>query len=403
MNDKMMPNVRFKGFTDAWEQRKLEELSLRITVGIATSSTNAFTNDSSGVPLIKNQNIKNGKISTAGLEHITREFDEKNRTKRVKSNDVITARTGYPGLSAVVPASLDNAQTFTTLITRLNTKLILPEFFVQYINSEVGTTQILKMQAGGAQQNVNAGFLKKFKLCFPKYREQEQLVYFFDELDQTIAHHQKKLENLQQLKKLFLQKIFDQEWRFKGFTDPWEQRKLGTMLREHIELVVGSKYPIATSSRQGLFLQNEYFEGKRAEIDENVSFHLVPQNFVTYRHMSDDSIFHFNKNTLGTPVEVSREYPVFTTDNTTNIDFIVQHLNSSPHFLYFSEIQKKGGTRTRLYYKVLSQYKLMIPSHQEQDKIVELLRVIDSVIAHHQKKLNQLKQLKKWLLQNMFV
>lgn len=134
-------------------------------------------------------------------------------------------------------------------------------------------------------------------------------------------------------------------------------------------------------------MQSEYFEGERAGIDESVSFHIVPPNFVTYRHMSDDSIFHFNKNTFGSSVEVSREYPVFTTNSMANVDFIIQHLNSSPKFLYFSMQQKKGGTRTRLYYKILCQYELMIPLKKEQDKIAQILKIIDSIVAHHQRKL----------------
>lgn len=165
----------------------------------------------------------------------------------------------------------------------------------------------------------------------------------------------------------------------------WEQRKLGNVLKEYTELVLGSIYPIATSSRKGLFLQSEYFEGKRVGIDESVSFHIVPPNFVTYRHMSDDSIFHFNKNTLGSSVEVSREYPVFTTNSMANIDFIIQHLNSSPRFLDFSMQQKKGGTRTRLYYKILCQYQLMMPLKKEQDKIAKFFKIIDATVAHHQR------------------
>lgn len=192
------------------------------------------------------------------------------------------------------------------------------------------------------------------------------------------------------------------ELRFKGFTDDWEQRKLGDEIEEYQELVKGYIYPIATSSRKGLFLQDDYFDGGRSDINENVSFHVVPENYVTYRHMSDDSIFHFNINTLGTPVEVSQEYPVFKAKPSANLNFLLQHLNNSPKFLYFSEIQKKGGTRTRLYYKVLSQYKLLAPTKEEQDKISKLFSSLDTTIALHQRKHDLLIKLKQGYLQKLF-
>ena len=103
MMSKKSPQLRFEGFTDDWEQRKLGELSQKISVGIATSSSKYFSSQDHGVPFIKNQDIKENRINTKNLEYISKEFDNKNKNKRVKQGDIITARTGYPGLSAVVP------------------------------------------------------------------------------------------------------------------------------------------------------------------------------------------------------------------------------------------------------------------------------------------------------------
>ena len=125
---KKSPQLRFEGFTDDWEQRKLGELSQKISVGIATSSSKYFSSQDHGVPFIKNQDIKENRINTKNLEYISKEFDNKNKNKRVKQGDIITARTGYPGLSAVVPKELEGAQTFTTLITRPISEMILSEY-----------------------------------------------------------------------------------------------------------------------------------------------------------------------------------------------------------------------------------------------------------------------------------
>ncbi|MEC0700562.1 restriction endonuclease subunit S [Bacillus haynesii] len=190
--------------------------------------------------------------------------------------------------------------------------------------------------------------------------------------------------------------------RFSGFKEDWEERRLGDVLKEHNELIKGDIYPIATSSRKGLFLQTEYFEGGRSGIDETLTFHIVPENYITYRHMSDDSTFHFNKNTMGTPVLVSKEYPVFTTNEKANDEFILRNLNYSAAFSNFSHMQKKGGTRVRLYYNVLQTYKLLLPTVEEQTEIGDFFKQLDDTIALHQQELTTLKQTKQGFFQKMF-
>jgi type I restriction enzyme S subunit len=185
--------------------------------------------------------------------------------------------------------------------------------------------------------------------------------------------------------------------------DAWEQRKLDDVLIEYDEKIQFGSFPIATSSRKGIFFQSDYFDGKSSGISDSVTFHLVPENYVTYRHMSDDSTFHFNKNTLGTPILVSKEYPVFTTDANNNNEFVLYHLNNSPHFYAFSHMQKLGGTRVRLYYKVLKEYRLFVPSFDEQIEIGTLFTSIDNLITLHQRELEKLKNMKKALLDKMFV
>lgn len=192
------------------------------------------------------------------------------------------------------------------------------------------------------------------------------------------------------------------EIRLVGFTEDWEQRKLGDFLIEHNELTKGDMYPIATSSRKGLFLQTEYFDGGRSGIDETLTFHLVPVNYITYRHMSDDSTFHFNKNVMETPVLVSKEYPVFTTNEEANDEFILRNLNYSAGFSNFSHMQKKGGTRVRLYYNVLQTYELLLPTVEEQTKIGNFFKYLDDTLALYEQELTTLKQTKQGFLQKMF-
>ena len=189
--------------------------------------------------------------------------------------------------------------------------------------------------------------------------------------------------------------------RFRGFTDDWEQRKVGVLTVELSEyLPLSSGYPLLTSSRNGLIYQNEYRDTKSTN-NQSTLFSLVPVGSCTYRHMSDDDVFHLNINNLESGL-VSREYPVFLASNNNDLNFLVQNINFNPNFRSFCSAQKKGGTRTRLYYKNLCKFRLMIPSASEQKRVSEFLATIDSLITLHQRKLDQLKTLKKYFLQNMF-
>ena len=189
--------------------------------------------------------------------------------------------------------------------------------------------------------------------------------------------------------------------RFKGFTDPWEQRKLGDItveLSEYATQELG--LPLLTSSRSGLMYQDEYRDSRTTKSTETL-FSVVPVGTCTYRHMSDDDVFHMNINTLEKGL-VSREYPVFEASKGNNLEFLVQHINSSEEFKAFCAEQKKGGTRTRLYYNTLCQFTVRVPALKEQAQISQCLKKLDTLITLHQRKYEKLVNIKKSMLDKMF-
>ena len=129
--------------------------------------------------------------------------------------------------------------------------------------------------------------------------------------------------------------------------------------------------------------QNEY-RGNLTTNNESTAFSVVPLGECTYRHMSDDNVFHMNINALEKGL-VSSEYPVFVASGDNELNFVVQYLNSGSRFRAFCTEQKKGGTRTRLYYKTLCEFSMMVPEAVEQRKVSQLLLDIDSLIALHQR------------------
>lgn len=191
------------------------------------------------------------------------------------------------------------------------------------------------------------------------------------------------------------------EIRFKGFNEEWKLHKVGEMVTELKDYATyESGLPLLTSSRSGLMYQNEY-RGNQSTNNEETLFSVVPYGACTYRHMSDDNIFHLNINSLEKGL-VSREYPVFCENSDNILNFLVQYINSSHNFTAFCTEQKKGGTRTRLYFKVLSEFGMLAPSKIEQKKISDYLVALGYLISIQKRDLEKIKNMKKACLQKMF-
>ena len=191
--------------------------------------------------------------------------------------------------------------------------------------------------------------------------------------------------------------------RFPGFDEPWRAAQLGDLLIELSDYATQeSGFPLLTSSRQGLFVQEDYFIDKQANAETTV-FSVLPYGCITYRHMSDDNIFHFNINRLVANGLVSKEYPVFTVrKEVLDTDFLVDTLNSSPLFSVFCIQQKKGGTRTRLYFKTLCSYQMFLPVLHEQQVIASFIRLLDKRIERQMELVETLKKYKRGLLRDVF-
>ena len=192
--------------------------------------------------------------------------------------------------------------------------------------------------------------------------------------------------------------------RFKGFDDDWEQRKLEDFIIEYHEVTTkNNQYPALTSSRKGIFLQTEYFAGNQIASEDNTGYNIVPYGYFTYRHMSDDEIFHFNINDIVENGIVSTLYPVFTTNENLDSRYLQYQLNHGHEFAKFAVLQKQGGSRTYMYLSKLKQLSLTMPKNvEEQKKISGFFMELDNLITLHQRKYDKLKNIKKSMLEKMF-
>ena len=187
------------------EERLLGEISEFVTVGIANSATHAYAE--SGVPMLRNQNIKENYLDDSDLIYIKPEFAAKYDSKRLKQNDIIVMRTGYPGVACLVPEKYEECQTFTTLIVRLKPNNN-PSYVCSYINSDFGKQFINSEKVGVAQQNVGAKSLAKMPIKIAPKEIQNEFATFVKQIDKSKVVVQKALEETQLLFDSLMQQYF---------------------------------------------------------------------------------------------------------------------------------------------------------------------------------------------------
>ena len=377
------PALRFKGFTDPWEQRKLGDLCVEFRSGEFISASDIT--ETGEYPVFGGN----------GLRGFTDRFNHDGEYTLIGRQGALCGNVNF-----AVGKSYFTEHAIAVRADKKNQTR-----FLYYLFS---TMDLGQYSGQSAQPGLAVGNLVELKSTLPDKQEQEKISGVLTALDTLITLHQRKYEKLVNIKKSMLDKMFPKngasvpEIRFKGFTDPWEQRKLGDItveLSEYATQELG--LPLLTSSRSGLMYQDEYRDSRTTKSTETL-FSVVPVGTCTYRHMSDDDVFHMNINTLEKGL-VSREYPVFEASKGNNLEFLVQHINSSEEFKAFCAEQKKGGTRTRLYYNTLCQFTVRVPALKEQAQISQCLKKLDTLITLHQRKLEKLQNIKKSCLEKMFV
>lgn len=267
--------------------------------------------------------------------------------------------------------------------------------------------QLLELASpGGAGRNKTLGQKEfdRLRLYLPCPKEQQKISDFLTAVDSKISQLTEKHRLLNEYKKGAMQQLFSQQLRFKdkdGNAFPeWEEKPLFKMLTEYkCKTTIENQYDVLTSSRSGLMMQSDYYGEGRLTERSNVGFHVIPHDYITYRSRSDDRMFFFNLNERGKTGIISHYYPVFSMNNGQNHFFIELTRYHSKIFGKYAV----GTSQVVLSYNSLSEIKLKFPCTQEQQKIAQFLQSIDKKITAVVDQIEQTKQFKKGLLQQMFV
>ena len=193
-----------------WEICELSRVCDRMYVGIAQAATQAYAKK--GVPIVRTKNVRENSLDTKNLLFITTEFAQEMNRKTLRNGDVLTARTGYPGVSVVVPESLNGSQCFTLLVSRPGPRL-RSRFLCHTMNSDHGSRIVSRGQAGGAQQNLNVSVFKKALVAVPSLEEQDKICNILDACYSLLDREVRKKRTLESVKSALMSVLLTGELR----------------------------------------------------------------------------------------------------------------------------------------------------------------------------------------------
>ena len=409
------PNIRFKGFTDDWEQRKLGDSLLLLKDG--THGTHADANE--GPLLLSAKNIKDGNIKWDDTDRrISLEEYEKIHSKfNLKSGDVLLTIVGSIGETAILQDS--ESLTFQRSVAFLRPQNdITSEFLYSEIQSEYFQKELESRKSTSAQPGIYLGDLAEIPLYFPfVIDEQKKIGSYFANLDHLITLHQRKCDETKKLKKFMLQKMFPKngeknpEIRFAGFTDDWEQRKLGEICERLTRKNKDneSDLPLTISSQHGLIDQRDFFNKVVAAKDMSEYYLLQKGEFAYNKSYSNGydygSIKRLNSYEKGC---LSTLYICFKLiSDKVNSDYLECYLDTLAWYHDVSQICSEGARNHGLLNvdvkAFFTEVTVKLPVDvKEQQQISAILHSLDHLITLHQRKCDKLKLIKKFMLQNMF-
>lgn len=398
-------NMRFPEFSEKWKIDELQNLSHKVMVGIASAATHAYRD--SGVILFRNQNIKDDGLDVSDILYIDEEYEKTHKNKRLKGGDLLTARTGYPGTTCVVPSEYEGSQSFTTLITRPKSKLINSLFLCYYINSEQGQAFFDATKIGGGQKNVNAGSLSEMPIPFPILEEQKKIANCLCSLDGLITAETEKLDNLKDHKKGLLQQLFPAigetkpQYRFPEFENDggW----IETTLDDVADYANGKAHEKEISETGKYKVVNSKFISTEGEVVKYTNSANLKANVGDILMVLSDipngkaiaKCFYVDKEDTYTVNQ--RICKITPTDIDNKFLFYIQNRNK--YFLAFDD----GVKQTNLRKDTVLSFPFLKPQDpKEQQKIANCLSISDDLIEEQTSKIAALKDHKKGLMQQLF-
>lgn len=397
MSNDTQPEIRFPGFTDDWEQRKLKEFG---------KSTGGTSIESEFVEGGKYKVISIGSYSEQSVytdQNIRAELTDKTRNRVLNKGDLTmilndkTASGNIIGRVLLIDSNDSYVYNQRTERIEPDHKKYDSQFLYHMLNAPMIRSKIIKQAQGNTQIYVNWSAIGELDYLVPNLDEQREIGAFFFNLNNLITLHQRKLDLLKETKKGFLQKMFPKngakvpEIRFPGFTEDWEQRRLQEVVDRYDNL----RIPITASKRVA---GNTPYYGANG-IQGYVEGYTHDGEFILVAEDGANDLKNYPVQYVDGKVWVNNHAHVIQAkENLADNMFLmnaIRSINIEPFLV--------GGGRAKLNADVLMKLEVIIPLKSEQQKIGNFFKQLDDTITLHQRKLDLLKETKKGFLQKMFV
>ena len=422
------PKIRFKGFKDDWEQRKVLDLLVQPVTDGPHETPRLVEN---GIPFISVDAIVDNKIDFSRKRgDVSEEYDAECCKKyKPQYHDVYVVKSGSTVGKVAIVETTDRFNIWSPLAALRCEGKTKPYYLFYLLQTRRMQAQILDKASNGTQPNLSMRELEKFDvLVTDNAEEQQRIGDYFKSLDHLITLHQRKCDETKELKKFMLQKMFPKngeknpEIRFDGFTDDWEQRKLGALMEDGIILEQsdgnhGELYPRSEEFvNEGIpYIAASSISSDGERIDFNLTKYLSMERAIQFRKgvAKNGDVLLAHNATVGPSVMLSMDYE-FAILSTSLTLYRLDKEKMSPMFFlqairsgYFQkqlEVFMKQTTRSQV--PILTQRNLQISypiNKVEQERIGEFLSNLDHLITLHQRKCCELKKLKQYMANHMFV
>ena len=405
------PKIRFKGFTDDWEQRKLSELTtMHARIGWQNLRTSEFL-DSGDYILITGTDFQEGVIDYSTCHYVEKERYDQDKNIQIKNGSILITKDGTLGKVAYVqglmmPATL-NAGVFN--VTIKNENIMDGKYLFQYLKAPFLMDYVSKKATGGTIKHLNQSILVDFPVAMPKREEQVKISRYFTALDNLITLHQRKCDETKQLKKFMLQKMFPKngeknpEIRFEGFTDDWEQRKLG----EVVGIYDGVHQTPQYQDSGIMFLSVENITTLKSE--KYISEEAFERDYKVYPEKGDILMTRIGDVGTTNVVQTKEKVAFYVSlallkPKEINSYFLSNAMKTSVFQKGLRERTLVTAIPQKINKDEIGRVNVFITNNaEEQKKIGDYFTALDHLITLHQRKCEKLKELKKFMLQNMFV
>ncbi|MDD6632797.1 MAG: restriction endonuclease subunit S [Lachnobacterium sp.] len=406
------PKIRFRGYTDDWEQRKLLSCIQSITdFRGRTPKKLGMDWSESGYLALSALNVKDGYIDFSQDVHYGNQelYDKWMSGKELHRGQVLFTTEAPMGNVAQVPDNKGYILSQRTIAFDVEEEILSENFLATLLRTPNVFNDLTALSSGGTAKGVSQKSLSGLDVVIPKnIDEQNKLADYFINLDHLITLHQRKCEETKKLKKYMLQKMFPQngqvvpEIRFSGFTDDWEQRKFSELYEKNVEKnteLIGydKTISIATMTYKD--------EGNGASDESLKTYKVLRTGDLAFEgHTNKDFRYgRFVANDIGTGI-MSPRFSTLRPVKDMPVSFWKYYIHYEPIMRSVLVNSTKAGTMmNELVVADFMKQSIRVPSIGEQEKIGEYFSNLDHLITLHQNKCDELKKIKKFMLQNMFV